>query len=291
MPILWRCLHFHAFFPFTQRPECLDCDAFQRAIGFLAAEGNLRLGDNANGVTMNADRYPDDDARSSKHLWMLFRSLADHSDKTNEPKVVAADLAGRSNAEDDLREVLALTQPDNLCIMPAPIEEWRPHARRVLGSSTPCLYSPIPRGDFLSLLKLILSVQLDKPEWGNHEPCYYTGRILASPDLDILQGAADATLKKSIPSETKDVDWRSFQNILSVYLASLGHRTRYKPQFQLTTTTIAWFYFTISPHFHILPFFPAHNKPSSYSARTRTHHPNPARPVPESLPTSPTNPP
>ena len=221
MPILWRCFHFHAFFPFPQKPQRLDYNAFQRAIGFLAAEGNLRLGDNADGITMNADRYPDDSARASKHLWMLFRSLAAHCAEVNEPKVVATNLADLSNTEDDLIEVLALTQPDNACIMPAPIEELRPHARRVLGSSTPCAYSSIPREDFLSLLKLILSVQLDKPEWGDHEPDYYTGHVLVSPDPDILQGAADAILKKSMPSETKDVDWPSFQNILNVHLASL----------------------------------------------------------------------
>ena len=222
MPILWRCLRFHAFFPFPRKPQYLDYNAFQRAIGFLAAEGNLCLGDNADGISMNTDRYPDDSARASKHLWMLFKSLAGHSVEENEPKVVATNLAGLSNTEDDLMEVLALTQPNNPCIIPAPIEELRPHARRILGSSTPCTCSSIPRRDFMSLLKLILSVQLDKPEWGNHEPEYYTGRILVSPDPDILQGAADAILNKSISSETKDVDWPSFQNILNVYLVSLA---------------------------------------------------------------------
>lgn len=222
IPILWRCLRFHAFFPFPQKLRRLDYDAFQRAIGFLAAEGNLRLGENANGITMNAERYPDDSARASKNLWLLFRSLAGHSAEVDEPKVVGTNLAGLSNTEDDLMEVLALTQPDNLCIMPAPIEELRPHARRILGSSTLCAYSSIPREDFLSLLKLILSVQLDKPEWGDHEPDYHTGRILVSPDPDILQGAADAILEKSISSEARDVDWCSFQNILNVYLVSLA---------------------------------------------------------------------
>ena len=223
MPILWRCLRFHASFPFPQKPQRLDYNAFQRAIGFLAAEGNLRLGDNADGITMNADRYPDDSARASKRLWMLFRSLASHPAEVKEPKVVDINLAGLSSTEYDLMEVLALTQPDNACIMPAPIEDLRPHARRILGSSTPCNYSSIPRGDFLSLLKLLLSVQLDMPEWGDHEPYYYSGRILNLSDPDILQGAADAILKKSIPDDTKDVDWRSFQNILNVYLVSLAN--------------------------------------------------------------------
>ena len=121
-------------------------------------------------------------------------------------------------------EVLALTQPDSACtpcIIPAPIEELRPHARRILGSSTLCAYASISREDLLGLLKLVLSVHLDKPEWGSHEPQYYTGRISVSRDPDILQGAAEAILNKSISSEAKDVDWHSFQYILNVFLVSL----------------------------------------------------------------------
>ena len=131
-------------------------------------------------------------------------------------------VADPIDTEEDLMEVLALTQPNNASIMPAPIEDLRPHARRVLGSSTLRTYSSIPRGEFLSLLKLILSVQLDKPEWGAHEPFFYTGRILIPPNLDILQGSADAILRGSISSEQMDVDWQSFQNILDVHLVSLS---------------------------------------------------------------------
>ena len=118
-------------------------------------------------------------------------------------------------------EALALTQPDDACIMPAPIEELRPHAKRIMSSITRYTYSSIPRGEFLSLLKLCLSVQLDKPEWGTHEPYFFTGRALTPPDPDILQGAADAILRKSTSGEKSDVDWHSFQNVLSVYLVGL----------------------------------------------------------------------
>ena len=93
-------------------------------------------------------------------------------------------------------DVLCLTQPDDPCIMPAPIEDLRPHATRILNSSMPHACSLIPREDFLSLLKLILSVQLDKPVWGPHEPYFHTGRILIHPSSEILKGAADAILKQ-----------------------------------------------------------------------------------------------
>lgn len=221
IPILWRCFHFHAFFPFPQESQRINYTAFQRAIGFLAAEGNLRLGDNADGITMDADEYPDAGARASKRLWILFRSLSRRSLTSSGPKMVENNVASLSNTEEDLMEVLALLQPDNTCIMPAPIEELRPHARRILDSSTQYTYSSIPRAEFLNLLKLILSVQLDKPEWGDHEPYFYTGRVLTPPDPDIIQGTADAILRKSTPSDKGDVDCKSFQNILNVDLVRL----------------------------------------------------------------------
>ena len=51
IPLLWRCLHFHACFPFPRETDRLDYSAFQRVIGLLAAEGTLCLGDN-NGVSI-----------------------------------------------------------------------------------------------------------------------------------------------------------------------------------------------------------------------------------------------
>ena len=221
MPVLWRCFHFHAYFPFPQKNQRLDYDAFQRAIGFLAAEGNLRLGENADGITMDADRYPDESARASKRLWMMFRSFSTPYSETSGDTSIKMDRTGLPDTEEDLMEILALVEPDNPCIMPAPIEELRPHAKRILNSSMSYTYSSIPRRDFLNLLKLLLCVQLDKPEWEDHQPYFYTGRILTPSSPDILQGAADSILRKAIPDEGRDVDWYSFQNILNIHLVSL----------------------------------------------------------------------
>ena len=171
---------------------------------------------------MNADRYPDESARASKRLWMLFRSLSGPSSSPSGSKLLETNVANLSDTEEDLMEVLALTQPDNPCIMPAPIEVLRPHARRILSPSTPYKPSMIPRGDFLNLLKLMLSVQLDKPEWGDHEPYFYTGHIPIPPDSDTLQGAAEAILRKCILDEDRDIDWQSFRNVLDIYLVSLA---------------------------------------------------------------------
>lgn len=220
--ILWRCFQYHAWFPFPPKPQPLDYGAFQRAIGFLAAGGTLRLGEDADGITTDADGYPDHSARASKHLWILFRSFSSPSSCFSGRKSIESTVADPIDTQEDLMEVLALTQPVNHCIMPAPIEELRPHARRILSSSTLYTCSSIPRGDFLSLLKLILSVQLDKPEWEFHEPYFYTGRIQVPPNLDILQGSADAILRGLTSSEKNGVEWQSFQTIMNVYLVSLA---------------------------------------------------------------------
>ncbi|CAD6590268.1 MAG: hypothetical protein ASARMPREDX12_004235 [Alectoria sarmentosa] len=225
IPILWRCFHFHAYFPFPQKPERLDYSAFQRAIGLLAAEGNLRLGDNADGVTMDADKYPDTNARALKRLSILFKSLSIES-RLNQLKSIGSSVADWSSTEEHLMDVLCLTQPDDPCIMPAPIEELRPHAERILSSSTPYTCSLIPRRDFLRLLKLLLSVQLIEPEWGSHEPYFHTGHVLIHPGSDTLQGAADALLRRFTSSEKSDVNWHSFKNVLSVYVPDFTSQFR-----------------------------------------------------------------
>lgn len=225
IPILWRCFHYHAYFPFSQETEQLDYSAFQRAIGLLAAEGSLCLGDNADGVTMDADRHPDANARASKQLWMIFKSLSIRFPHPSRPKVIESSVVGFSTIEEDLMDVLCLTLPNDPCIMPAAIEELRPHAKRILSTSNTSIDSSIPRGDFLSLIKLLLSVQLDKPEWGSHEPYFHTGRILKHPDPAILQGAANAIVKQLTSRETSDVDWHVFQNVLTVYIVRSLCRT------------------------------------------------------------------
>ena len=167
---------------------------------------------------MDGDKYPDDNARASKRLWMMFRSLSTQFPQPNESKTTTSSPAHMSTLEEDLMEVLALCQPDNPCIMPAPIEELRSDAQRILSGSKPYVCSIIPRGDLLSLLKLLLSVQLDRPEWGDHEPYFYTGRVSVRPDPDNLRGAADALLKRFTSSEKSDIDWDAFRDILITYL-------------------------------------------------------------------------
>ena len=179
----------------------------------------MLLGNNADGVIMDRHKHTDASGRASKQLWIIFRSLSIQSSYSSRPKIPEASVADLSTIEDDLMDVLCLTQPDDPCIMSAPMEELRPHAKRILSSSTPYSCSSIPREDFLSLLTLLLSIQLDKPEWGpSHEPPWHTGRILEQPRSDILQGASEAILRSFTPGEKKDIEWHVFKYVLNIYL-------------------------------------------------------------------------
>ncbi|KAM0800037.1 hypothetical protein BDR22DRAFT_259109 [Usnea florida] len=225
IPLLWRCFYFHAYFPFPRETDRLDYSAFQRAIGLLAAEGTLCLGDDKWGTYMDRDRYPDANARASKRLWILFKSLSTRNPLPDHCRSTKSSVLDLSTTEDDLMDVLALTQPDNPCFILAPIEELRPHAKRILSSSKCHTYSSIPQREFLGLLRLMLSIQIDKPEWANLQPgtglilpYFSTGRILLHSNQDILRGAADAILRSFIYKGTANIEWHEFHKALSVYL-------------------------------------------------------------------------
>ena len=214
--ILWKCFHYHAYFPFPQKPERLDYSAFQRAIGLLAAEGNLRLGDNGDGVTMDGDRYPDGSSRALKRLWIVFKSLSLQFAPSSEFK--SSEAVGLSTTEEDLMDVLCLTQPYNPCIMPAPMEDLRPHAKRILNSPAPYECTSIPREDFLGLLKLLFCIVMNEPD--RSRGITTAAHALPITDKDLLNGTTDALLRNFSPREKGDIYWRDFSNVISTYLVS-----------------------------------------------------------------------
>ncbi len=165
---------------------------------------------------MDADRYPDAKARASKQLWIMFKSLSTRIPLSSLPKSIESRVASMSTTEDDLMDVLCLIQPNDPCIMPAPIEELRPHAKRILSSSTTYDYSSIPRGDFVSLLKLLFCIQLGKPNLSSR--VHTTAHALPAVDLDLLDPLAVALLENSTPNEEGVVYWHDFNKIISIYL-------------------------------------------------------------------------
>ena len=214
--ILWKCFHYHAYFPFPQKPERLDYSAFQRAIGLLAAEGNLDLGDNADGVTMDGDKYPDGSSRALKQLWIVFKSLSLQFAPLSGYK--SSEAVGLSTTEEDLMDVLCLTQPYDPPMMPTPMEDLRPHAKRILNSPAPYECTFIPREDFLGLLKLLFCIEMDKPD--RSLGVTTAAHALPITDKDLLNGIADALLKTFTPREKDDIYWRDFSNVISTYLVS-----------------------------------------------------------------------
>ena len=167
---------------------------------------------------MDRDGYPGADARASRRLWILFKSLSTQTPLPNHNTSTESSVLELSTTEDDLMDVLALTEPDHPSIMPAPIEELRPHAKRILGSAKFHTNYSIPQGDFLSLLSLILSIQMDEPIWDNHKPYFNTGRILLPPNREILRGAADAILRSFNHEVIGNIEWHDFHKVLSVHL-------------------------------------------------------------------------
>lgn len=233
IPILWRCFHFNAYFPFPHEAEQLDYSAFQRAIGLLAADGSVRLGDNADGITMDADRYPDAIARASKRLCIMFKSLSIQNSHAIRPEPTQSSVANFPTTEEDLMDVLCLTQPDDACIMPAPMEELRPHAKRILRTPISNAHYSIPCADFRRLIRLLLCI---RPE---RSPCVRAVCALPTLDIDLLDGIADALLKHFNPNERSDISWHEFNNVISTYLPnfSLQFHLLFKPFLSPSTST------------------------------------------------------
>lgn len=157
IPILWRYLHFHAYFPFPQQScQQIDCEAFQRAVVLLASDGSVRLGYSSIGIEIDADR---DGALNSQ--WRMFRSLAIPS----LTKVVSKTTPSEKDVPqwsqiDDLLDVLDLVQPPRVPYGPTWREDFRPHASRILRGSEFYTYSSIPRLELLGLLTLLLNISL-----------------------------------------------------------------------------------------------------------------------------------
>ena len=182
-------------------------------MALLAADGTSRLGSDAIGATVEKYRNSFRGTQASNNLWLMFRSLATRSSHMIGPKDTECGQAELS-VEEDLLDVLALVQPADPCITAVQGDELRPHTSRILDSSEGYVYTLIPRKDLFSLLKLLLSIEIDKPKWGDR---FYTGHAPStSPDPDILNRVTDAVLRRFTQDEESDVNWQTFKDALSV---------------------------------------------------------------------------
>ena len=164
IPILWKCFHFYACYPYPKTPsQRLNYTAFKRAVALLSSDGSEYLGTDAVGADAYYELKLDPNAHTYMRLRKMFRSFAVQSTGTVVPDT-AAYAKARESEMDDLIDVLALIKHSDVNIMTLRREEMRPLVNRILGSSEPHVYISIPRGELFSLLKLFLSFQVDKPE-------------------------------------------------------------------------------------------------------------------------------
>ena len=156
------------------------------------------------------------DSRALKRLWIMFKSLSIQVPLSSRYKSIESGAVKLSTTEEDLMAVLYLTQPNNPCMMPAPIEELRPHAKRILNSSAAYECSFIPREDFRGLLKLLFCIEMDKPD--RSLGVNIAAHAPPITDEDLLNGTADALLKNFTHNEEGDIYWHDFSNVISTYL-------------------------------------------------------------------------
>jgi len=155
-----------------------------------------------------------------RRLWLSFRSLFVLSHSTSELEGV--DCENKASIPEDLRDVLAVVEPINPCIMPLFREKLRPHAEK-LGLSTRFACSPIPRQGLLSLLKLLLSIAVDEPKWDNK---FRTAHLLSDSQTDLLEGSADTLLARFTSSEKRIVEWKMFKDVLTTYVVTSPQTVR-----------------------------------------------------------------
>ena len=168
----------------------------------------------AHGRDMDDGRYLSEDFRASSRLRLTFRSLSVLPFRTSGPGLPKSKENEISTAEEDILDVLLLVQPCDPCLMSISREEMLPHAQRI-GSSTRHTDSPIPREDFLNLLKLLLSVQMDPPKrFGS----FQTAHSMPETDINVLNEVAGALLRRFVPDEKSDIDWPIFKSVLDTYL-------------------------------------------------------------------------
>ena len=219
--MLWRSFLFHAYFPFPIERRVVDYRAFRRAVAFLAGEGTFYLGEDAEGIPMDIDQYPNMEARelarNDQQLCMLFRSLAVAHPCIEEKKPLVPTEIKMPDSEKDILDILMLVKPSHPCTM-STYEALRPYARKLM-SEIPrqAAHYAIPQGDLQDLMEVILSIQIIKAKGLTQQKAAWR---TIHPGSNLLTALARALVRRfQMTSENQcDIDWQSFRNILKTYL-------------------------------------------------------------------------
>lgn len=220
MPLLWRCFQFHAYFPFViDSPHSIDWGGFQRAIAFLAADGEEKLGFDAIGEII------DHRNREFYSLRRMYRSMAGRYKGIFRQSACMDHDFSEWSCEGDLLDILALVQPGHPSIRTVRREEMKEHADRILGPLDGYNYAYIPYNELMNLIKLLLSFRLEKPQRGAP---FNTACPRDQVDEGLRDRLAKAIMDQFTAQVSVDVQWSSFERALKNYVVCAHIWTMWK---------------------------------------------------------------
>ncbi|RAL05941.1 uncharacterized protein BO80DRAFT_440678 [Aspergillus ibericus CBS 121593] len=153
--LLWRIFYFYACHPFPHYvtdASKIDFNGFQRAVTLLAHDATDYLGTQEDGDYYW--RFDEMFFQKASFLRML-RSIGHLEESGLEEAVV-----------DDVMDVLAITQPQAMKLMPSP-DKLRRAARELLDSGKTPMGCRVTRRDLSTLLLLVLRMRLAREKWGH----------------------------------------------------------------------------------------------------------------------------
>ncbi|KAJ5620840.1 hypothetical protein N7510_004824 [Penicillium lagena] len=157
--LLWRCFLYFAYHPFPRdvtNSAQVDSSGFQRAVSLLAAQGTDILGTQEEGDYF----WRHDDAFfHTADYKRTLRSIGLPDDINNQPT--------DSGLEEDVMDVLAMTQPQSVSLAPSP-DQLGPAARKLLDEGPTRTQYRVARRDLSTLLSLLLRLRLYKAKWGSY---------------------------------------------------------------------------------------------------------------------------
>ncbi|PWY93547.1 hypothetical protein BO94DRAFT_572979 [Aspergillus sclerotioniger CBS 115572] len=152
--LLWRSFHFYAHHPFphylTENSK-IDVNGFQRAVAFLVHDATDLLG-----TLEDGDYYwRFDEAFFRKASFSRILRSIGHLEENGQDDA----------AVDDVMDVLAMTQPQAMKLMPSP-DQLRPVAWRMLEDGRVPMGCRVGRRDLVCLVGLVLKMRLGREKWG-----------------------------------------------------------------------------------------------------------------------------
>jgi hypothetical protein len=172
--LLWTCFYFYAYHPFPRRDfgdGRIKWSAFQRSVSLLAARGTGLLGTLEDGDY--SWRYDECFTRrvNFNRILRSISHLKDPALDTQQQSQPGSDIS--TFIVDDVMDVLAMTQPQDISVHPSP-DLLKPVAERLIGEGATPVQFWIKGGELSLLLSLLLRLRLHETKWARKEFHYGT---------------------------------------------------------------------------------------------------------------------